>query len=381
MMNRLFGSRFYSHFLLLFFSLMVAAASFNGFYTKWRLNDGHRSLGLSYMVEGTAARPYVYRQLVPSMANALQALLPPSTVARVSERLSEPRRVNSRSGLAMRYAASEALQPAVTLRYHIVYYLTFMALVASLYVMRRLCLVMGASRPAATAAPAILALLMPFLLTEGGYFYDYTEMLFMMGAVLLAAHTDTAAVVRVAALLLLSVLATWNKEAFFWFVPALYPLLRQRMARPSAAAATAALLLVCGCVYLAMRWRYAGNPGSTVDFQLWDSLRFYLDPGNWLRTESTYGVLLPRGFSIVTVLVIVGVAYQAWHRLSAAMRQHALAALAINVPLFVLFCSPGEMRNLSMLYPTFLVLAAQALTAALASAGAPPLKSRARSGF
>jgi hypothetical protein len=82
MMTRFFGSRFYSGFLLLFFFLMVAAASFNGFYTKWRLNDGHPSLGLSYMVEGTAARPYVYRQLLPAIANQVQAMLPPASVER-----------------------------------------------------------------------------------------------------------------------------------------------------------------------------------------------------------------------------------------------------------------------------------------------------------
>ncbi|MCY1548064.1 hypothetical protein D9M68_841520 [compost metagenome] len=119
---------------------------------------------------------------------------------------------------------------------------------------------------------------------------------------------------------------------------------------------------MCGCVYLALRLRYAGNPGSTVDYQLWDSLRYYAAPGNWLRTESTYGVLLPRGFGLASMLACAGIAAIGWARLPQAMRQHARLALAINLPLFLMFCSPGEMRNLSMLYPSLLGLLAMAMT-------------------
>jgi len=365
-MKRFFRSAGYHWFLLACAYVVVAAAVMNGFYTKWRLNDGRPALGLSLMVEGTAHRPYVYRQFVPALANGIQALLPQATVARLSERLSEPRRVDSRSGLAMRYPASEALVPAVTLRYHLVYYLTFLALLTALFVMRRLCLKAGADAAASTAAPAILALMLPFFLTEGGYFYDFVELMFMMSAVLLALGASRQAPVRLVMLVMLAGLATWNKEAFFFFTAALYPLLRRNFSRVQAACLVAVLLFVCGSVYLALRMRYALNPGSTVDYQLWDNLRYYLDPGNWLRTESTYGVLLPRGFGIVSVLAVVGIAINGWPRLPQPLRRHAQLALAINVPLFVLFCSPGEMRNLSMLYPSLLCLLALALAKWLA---------------
>lgn len=371
-MKRFFHSAGYRWFLLCCAYVVVAAAVMNGFYTKWRLNDGHPALGLSQMVEGTAHRPYVYRQFIPALANGVQALLPPATVARLSERLSEPRRVNSRSGLAMRYPASEALLPAVTLRYHLVYYLTFVALLASLFVMRRLCLQAGATAVASTAAPAVMALMLPFFLTEGGYFYDFVELLFVISAVLLALGGSRQTPMRLVALVALAGLATWNKESFFFFTPALYPLLRRNLPRPQSAALVAVLLLVCGSVYLALRMRYAGNPGSTVDYQLWDNLRYYVDPGNWLRTESTYGVLLPRGFGIVTVLAFAGIAVNGWARLPPALRGHARVALCINLPLFVLFCSPGEMRNLSMLYPSLLCLLALALDKWLAPHATDP---------
>ena len=71
-MMRFFNSAIYRRFLLALFYVIVAAAAFNGFYAKWRLNDGHAPHSLASMVDGTAYRPYVYRQLVPAVANGIQ---------------------------------------------------------------------------------------------------------------------------------------------------------------------------------------------------------------------------------------------------------------------------------------------------------------------
>ncbi|MEN4920054.1 hypothetical protein ABE485_15380 [Achromobacter spanius] len=366
-MTRFFNCAGYRRFLMALLYVMVAAAAFNGFYTKWRLNDGHGPHSLASMVDGTAYRPYVYRQFAPAIANGIQDLLPAATVERISERLADPRRVNSRSGLAMRYPASEAMLAPVTLRYHIVYYLTFLALLGSLFAMRSLCLKAGASAPAATVAPLVVALLLPFFLTEGGFFYDFFEVLFMACAILLACripvHAPARAATRLGLLAVVAAVATWNKEAFFFFVATLYPFLRLSLTRIKAAGVVAALVFICGCVYLALRMRYAGNPGGSVSFQPGANLFYFLDPGNWFRTESTYGITLPKGLSAVMVLMIAGVAVTGWSRLPAAFRLHVLAALAVNVPLFLLFAAEGEARNLSMLYPSLLVLMAASLTA------------------
>lgn len=375
-MMRFFNSAIYRSFLLALFYVIVAAAAFNGFYAKWRLNDGHAPHSLASMVDGTAYRPYVYRQLVPAVANGIQALLPASAVERISERLSEPRRVNSRSGLAMRYPESEAMLRSVTLRYHIVYYLTFLALLASMFAMRALCLRLGASAPAATVAPLAVALLLPFFLTEGGFFYDFFEVLFMTCAILLAWRASPESPARAAArlglLALVSAAATWNKEAFFFFVATLYPLLRLSLPRLRAAGVVGLLMFVCGCVYLALRIRYAGNPGGTVSFQPGANLFYFLDPGNWFRTEGTYGVALPKGLSAVMMLMIAGAAAIGWGRLPAAFRQHVWVALAINVPLFLLFAAAGEARNLSMLYPSLLGLLAMAMMVWMNAAAPSP---------
>jgi hypothetical protein len=43
------------------------------------------------------------------------------------------------------------------------------------------------------------------------------------------------------------------------------------------------------------------------------------------------------------------------------IRQHLALAAAINIPLFLMFCAAGEMRNLSMLYVGTVALMAGAL--------------------
>lgn len=375
-MIRFFNSVGYRRFLLAMLYVLVAAAAFNGFYTKWRLNDGHGPHSLASMVDGTAHRPYVYRQFAPAIANGIQDLLPAATVARLSERLTEPRRVNSRSGLAMRYPESEAMLAPVTLRYHIVYYLTFVALLGSLFAMRAVCLAAGASGAAATAAPMVIALLLPFFLTEGGFFYDFFEVLFMACAILLAwripVERPMRAAGRLGLLAVVAAMATWNKEAFFFYVVTLYPFLRRSLPRVKAASVVAGLMFVCGCVYLALRMRYAGNPGGAVSFQPGANVFYFLDPGNWFRTESTYGVALPKGLSAAMMLMIAGVAATGWRLLSAPFRVHVLLALAVNVPLFLLFAAEGEARNLSMLYPSLLSLMSMALTAWIGAAAASP---------
>jgi hypothetical protein len=61
--------------VLLFFT---AAASFNGFYTKVKLRDGIKFNGFESIIEGTADRPYIARQLIPTVANWADRVTPES---------------------------------------------------------------------------------------------------------------------------------------------------------------------------------------------------------------------------------------------------------------------------------------------------------------
>ncbi|WP_447124450.1 hypothetical protein [Glaciimonas sp. GG7] len=62
-------ARCMSVLLLFAFFWIVAAASYSGFSGKWGLRDGSPRFGIEAMLDGTAQKPFVYRQLLPLAAN------------------------------------------------------------------------------------------------------------------------------------------------------------------------------------------------------------------------------------------------------------------------------------------------------------------------
>ena len=60
-----------------------------------------------------------------------------------------------------------------------------------------------------------------------------------------------------------------------------------------------------------------------------------------------------------------------WRRLPRIVQRHAQIAAAINLPLYFLFCSEGELRNLSFLYVVLLLLLAVNLNAWIGSPAQP----------
>jgi hypothetical protein len=67
-------------------------------------------------------------------------------------------------------------------------------------------------------------------------------------------------------------------------------------------------------------------------------------------------------FNPLTVTLVVWTVWRGWHSLPKAIQRHALIAVVINIPLYILFCNPGELRDFSLLYITFLLLVASNLT-------------------
>jgi hypothetical protein len=90
-----------------------------------------------------------------------------------------------------------------------------------------------------------------------------------------------------------------------------------------------------------------------------DQLQYFL---HWdyflLGTEKTYGVPLLKAFTLAPMALLAWTASRAWPHLPRIVRRHAQIAAAINLPLYLLFCWPGELRDLSMLYVVFLLVLA-----------------------
>ena len=190
------------------------------------------------------------------------------------------------------------------------------------------------------------------MLTEGGYFYDMPELLFMALAVLLALRG------HVVWLVILTALATYNKESFLLFVITLYPFLRMRFSLRGTLVIQAILLAIAVAINVAVKLQYADNIGAPVESQLVSHVLWLLKPSSYFAFEVNYGIPTPKGLNILHFILVGILVRQGWRYMSSAVRQHFWIAFAINLPLFVAFCYEGELRNLSMLYMTLIILLA-----------------------
>lgn len=343
--------------LLCVFFWIVAAAGYSGGIQKHGMPDGARGGGIEVMLDASAKKPYVYRQLAPLVANGAERLLPPSFKDAVAA-AAAPEKTFVR--------VTSVLKPEFRFRYICVYYLSFLSLFGSLFVLRKILHGYGLSEWICTVAPAMFVVAFPYVQTGGGYYYDQIEFFFMASAFLAAMRGN------IVLLLGISLLATLNKESFFFFVPALFPLLYHRMGRNRALAASLGALLMTGLVNVALKLYFFNSAGVAAEFKLFRNILNYLNPLTYLQFENTYGIAAPAGLSIITLLVIAIVVLRGWRACAAEVRQHLLIATCLNLPLFLAFCATGELRNLSLLFVGFVVLGGHALQQWFAAAHRTP---------
>lgn len=197
------GSKVIAVILVLSFFYVVTAASHYGFFNKWALRDGHEKMGFKVMMEGTAYRPYVYRQLVPLLSKGASTILPQEVQTFIAERVllldayGDTVELEERSGSEFHYG--------------FLFLASFCGLFLSLVLLRKLLLELGFNPLESLLAPAVFALLYPYVETIGGYYYDSVEIVFFCAAVLLASRGWSVALV------LLALPATMNKESFSSF--------------------------------------------------------------------------------------------------------------------------------------------------------------------
>ncbi|HEY0161748.1 MAG TPA: hypothetical protein VGB69_03650 [Edaphobacter sp.] len=345
------AARFFNRSLIAGLFLWVVVVSFSGYYATWgffdkpALTDHYRDFVA--IIDGTADRPYVYRRLIPSIANSAERVTPRS----LQDALGKSR---SRSGTPFYRAffdSAEALNPSYSFRYFIFYAEVFLSALLAIFSAYFVCR-MSEIRPLPSACAAIfLILLMPyFSIVGGGEFYDYAEVAFCALALSIALRFSWWWLVP------LAVLGEWNKESFLFFVIALYPILRRSKSRVEAMLCTGVLVTLCGMVYLAIQSRFQHNPGGVVAHHFADQLRFYTHAVSIVgRPEKLYGFPVLSPHSILPLGFLGGMVWFGWKYLPLELRRHAQLAAAINLPLYLLFCSPGEIRNLSLLYMTLLL--------------------------
>ena len=349
--HKAFSTRIYYAVCCFVLYFVAAAASFTGYYDKWHFSEAQMAgedarFSFEKIVDGTATRPVAYRVLLPTVANWVDAAVP-----KPFERwLYDYQNFQKMDAF---FPSPTAEDPVYFFRYLILYLETFLFALLAVYAMQLVCRALGFGPATALFTPVVVILLVPFIECNGGFFYDYPELALVSLAVWIALKFEWWWILPVA------LLGTWNKESFLLFMPTLYPFLRQRAVPIRAAAQVAVLMLLCGIAYLPVRLRFAVNPADASVIPGMDQLNYFLHPHNFLfDTETTYGLILWKSSTILPMALLVWTIWLAWSRLPLMIKRHAQIATAINLPLYVLFCAPGELRNLSMLYVALLAVLA-----------------------
>lgn len=336
-------ARWGNQILYLFCAFMIAAAAYHGFFAKWAFIDTSPDHGFEQMLDGTAARPYVYRRLVPELAKGVDAMLPEMAKEKLVHRL-------QKNDLAAYYAQTH-IPEGRYIEYNLMYYMSFLAFFFAILTLRSILVAYAGSLPGTLAAFS-LALLFPLLETNGGYYYDTVELLSFFLCLRMIFHRQWLC------LCILVPLATWNKESFFFFLLFCAPFFFSRLARPRAVLALGGYVLISGLAYLAVHVLYSANPGGTTFFLLSYHIKDLFSLKTYFQFYPTYGFPLGDGWFLPHILLLLWVIRRSWYQLTDEWKLHAKIACSINITLYLLFCAPGELRDLSMLYPTLSLLVA-----------------------
>lgn len=335
--------------------LLVSAAAHHGFFTKWSLRDNEAYYGpmpfsAAQMLDGTAQRPYVYRQLLPLMADGVYDLMPEGLQEAARQRL------QIRDGTPWRLNTPESRDPQYAVRYYILYYLSFAFTLLATFAVYRLAAEIFGDPKAALAGASMLLLMVPLFQSWGGFYYDFSEIFFMAGAALCAVKRWRIA------FFLVALLGMVNKESFAIFTLCLAPFLIRAPSWRADALLLAATVALQLALHLVVRNAFAENASGGSFFWLWSQLAHLVDWRAYFTIEIAYGLFLPHPLGLVWLAFFALIGVAAWPHFSPEVRRFVTLTFVVNVPLYLLFCHPGETRNLSMLYLS-LALAATAVLA------------------
>ena len=328
--------------LLFFVFTVIASASFHGFFTKWAFRDEYNAV--ETMMTETAIRPFVYRKLMGDITKGIIHILPEQTKENLINKYKENNFIEAQ------YLKAN-IPPEFFLEYYILYYISFLFLLSSMFFIRSAFNNITQSNLTGSLVAAIFVMIFPLFETYGGYYYDFGEILFFSISVYLITSPRFNGKSLFLLFPITAALAAYNKEAFLLILPAFYPLAASKLGRKKAASLLLLSGILGGLTYLCIRNIYASNPGATLNYWLYkDHVEQIFE--NWGQLEITYSIYFGCGMHWTYILLAILLISKSLKLLPTEWKRHAIIAFSINLPLYLFACYPGELRNFSLLYPT-----------------------------
>jgi hypothetical protein len=319
------------------------------------LGDSPRA-GLNAMVDGTAARPFVYRVMVPAIVRVGSSVLEKTAPEPLIGRLAGDDAVKRYTRLDDKGRA-ELWTTRKLIRFHVAYLVVFASLVLALLAGRYLLTVAHiGSTWFRDFAPAIALLFLPPTMSQGAYMYDAPELAFLLGL------TALAIAGRWTSYYLILPFAILNKESNILLVGTAVALAAGSSRwSPRRAGSHAAMHALIGLpIVIAVRQAFAENPGTPVEDHLRDNFVFWTNPKSYLDLTQTAAALIPMpGAANILMIALAAIAvFAGWLSKPPWLRRLTLVMLTLNLPLLLLFSYRDEFRNLSLAFPALFLCAA-----------------------
>jgi hypothetical protein len=267
-------------------------------------------------LEGSAARPFCFRVLVPWSVGALAHAIPGSVPDAICGGASHPRECE------IIPEGSEQQRPYVALG------LILFASIASYAVImgRTFRRVFQSSEGASWLAAAGSLLTIAFVVFFGGqgHIYDFTQLAFFAGML------STLLTEQLAVFLLLFVLSCWTKETAIFMTFAYCAIYYDRLPRKRFVSYLLLQIVAFVGVYGAVRFLYRHNPGGPMEIWYRQQMAWFL------RKPLQRMVLVAAGSSAILF---------AWAEKPLSLRR-ALWMLPPHLAMFLVAAQPAEIRNL-----------------------------------
>ena len=309
--------------MMIFLILVVSAAGYCGFFLKWAFREDSPDWGIQAMLENSAKKPFIHRQLAPVVVKETVELFPDDTKERLSKNLIEKKHIEKRF-------AQSNIPDKYVLEYYLMFIICFLSFFAAVWILKSLLAEILQDKVAGTAGACLFALIFPFFEVLGGYYYDCIEVLFLFLAAKFALRGNFIS------LFIIAPLATWNKESFFFFLATLYPLTRKNFDFKKSAAITLGTMFVAGLAYLYVKQMFINNVGDMADSRIVEHFENILDLNSYFLTDSIYGVPLPSRMFFLHIIYVVWIVKNYWQKLSEEWKNHAKFALLVNGILYFL---------------------------------------------
>jgi hypothetical protein len=346
-----FDKAFYNYFIVLAYALTASSAQ-HSFLQKWRTLS-KEPYPFEKIVGFSTPRPYVYRVLMPVLVNEMFKIEPIRRLASSSRFTERGASFYDRSSKVREW--NSELQT----KYIISGFLSFAFMIVALYSLRGMTQTLYPScRLLADVGPVLFGVMLPLSFRgDSGFIYDSSELgLLSLGLYLLLAN-------RLSLFIAVLPFMIINKESNIIILLFSAVILFFQCPRSKATLHLLIQSIVGLSPFFLIKWHFADHPGGSVEFQLWDNLWFWSKPKTYLTfiTTSVFFIPFPNLSNVLLLPLIAWLAFSNWYKKPALLRTLFVAAVLINVPLFLLFSYQDEFRNLSLMFPIYYLLACHTL--------------------